>query len=267
LRSKLFLFIILIYNCRPDNVPSSAKYNGVKNEYELLETYEGKKVKNVWYHDGDSRIETVYEETKEVSLYFHLEELRRKVIVEKISSFETKIQEYNMHNILLKEELQERDSVDTTYYNWDGSFRERIVYKNGKNQKLPPKEKPKNIPETSQFNYTFRAWENGVLINNKKNGVWKLWLPTGEEYGFITYQNDIFHGRMFLKKDGIIYADIIMKEGKVFASPYLEKKAIEFHKNKTNELEERDFPIKEISEFTGLTEKQILEYRKNNRKK
>jgi predicted transposase/invertase (TIGR01784 family) len=35
----------------------------------------------------------------------------------------------------------------------------------------------------------------------------------------------------------------------------------------SDELEERGFPLKEICEITGLTEKQILDYRKKNRKK
>ncbi len=150
--------------------------------------------------------------------------------MESLPTSEIVIREYNMKNILLSEEIKGKDYTDRTGYNWDGSFRERVILKDGKTTKVPPKEKPETIPRGAIFNYVFRAWENGLFEGNKKNGVWRLWQTTGEEYGFITYQNDVYEGRMFLKKKDIIYIDVIMKTGEVHSSPYLEKKATYYFK-------------------------------------
>lgn len=65
-----------------------------------------------------------------------------------------------------------------------------------KAKQLPPREKPSSIPEKAEFNFDFRKWELGEIKDGKKEGVWRLWWPTGESGGTIEYKNDQYDGKL-----------------------------------------------------------------------
>jgi antitoxin component YwqK of YwqJK toxin-antitoxin module len=66
-------------------------------------------------------------------------------------------------------------------------------------EKLPPINKPETIPKTSNFNFDFNKWESGDTISSKKNGIWKLWWPSGHNAGTIEYESNLYNG--WLKMD------------------------------------------------------------------
>ena len=241
-KKYLFCLAILFARCefsKPNNVPVGAKKNNSKQVYEYIDPTRGYPVKKEWSFDGYLRTESFEVDGKNIKEYYRFDELEKKIIEETLPNSEKMIRKYNMKNTLLSEVIRGADYEDKTTYNWDGSFRERKIIKNGQEEKAPPRQIPNSIPKNAIFNYVFKAWESGVLINNKKNGVWKLWQTTGEEYGFITYLNDIYEGRMFLKKKDIIYLDIYMKNGQIYSSPYLEKKVLNYFE-KFKEVQRKD---------------------------
>ncbi|MDV6237890.1 membrane-binding protein [Leptospira ellisii] len=67
-----------------------------------------------------------------------------------------------------------------------------------KGKELPPREKPSPIPKEAEFNFEFRKWELGELKDGKKEGVWKLWWPSGESAGTVEYKNGQYDGKLHM---------------------------------------------------------------------
>ncbi|MDV6235366.1 membrane-binding protein [Leptospira ellisii] len=65
-----------------------------------------------------------------------------------------------------------------------------------KAKQLPPRDKPSSIPKAAEFNFDFRKWEFGELKDGKKEGVWRLWWPSGEAAGTIDYKNGHYDGKL-----------------------------------------------------------------------
>ena len=91
----------------------------------------------------------------------------------------------------------------------EGDLHERTIYIGGrwfsrkkfhlrepikKAVNLPPEYRPKGLPEKAVFNLDFKKWEDGEMRSGKKNGIWKLYWPTGENAGTLEYKDGLYHG-------------------------------------------------------------------------
>jgi predicted transposase/invertase (TIGR01784 family) len=136
-------------------------------------------------------------------------------------------------------------------------------------------ELPKFIESLKKINTEFESWifalKNGHELKGeemntlvKKNPKLKKVLKEQKEYS--------------LNPKSRYYKELKQKSEMVMNGriSYARNEGIEIGEQKgelrkafiiSDELKERGFPFKEICEITGLTEKQILEYRKKNRKK
>lgn len=100
---------------------------------------------------------------------------------------------------IIKTEAYSLDSLNdfTIYLNGRWHSREQYYGFNiDKAKILPPREKPSSIPKEAEFNFDFRKWELGETKEGKKEGVWKLWWPTGEAGGSIEYKNGVYDGKL-----------------------------------------------------------------------
>jgi predicted transposase/invertase (TIGR01784 family) len=148
-------------------------------------------------------------------------------------------------------------------------------------------ELPKFHAELQRLNSDFESWifvlKNGHELKGeemntltKKNPKLKKVLNGQKEYSLnpkSRYYKELKQKSEMVMNSRISYAH---NEGIEKGIEIGEQKGIKIGEQKgelkkafiiSDELKERGFPIKEICEITGLTEKQILEYRKKNRKK
>ncbi|AXR63159.1 toxin-antitoxin system YwqK family antitoxin [Leptospira mayottensis] len=107
---------------------------------------------------------------------------------------------WNSLGIIVNETYSLEGLTDSTYY-IDGRWYSReqsYGFSLNKAKILPPRDKPSSIPKESEFNFDFRKWELGETKEGKKEGVWKLWWPAGQEAGSVEYKNGVYEGKFHL---------------------------------------------------------------------
>lgn len=119
-------------------------------------------------------------------------------VLQKIDGSIRTEREWNNLGVIERESYSIDDLYDFTIY-LNGRWYSREQYYGfniDKAKSLPPREKPSSIPEKAEFNFDFRKWELGETKEGKKEGVWKLWWPTGEAGGSVEYKNGIYDGKL-----------------------------------------------------------------------
>ncbi|EQA79983.1 MORN repeat protein [Leptospira alstonii serovar Pingchang str. 80-412] len=130
--------------------------------------------------------------------------------------------------ILVNETYSLEGLTDATYY-IDGRWYSReqsYGFSLNKAKILPPREKPSSIPKEAEFNFDFRKWELGETKEGKKEGVWKLWWPTGEAGGSVEYKNGVYDGKL-----NVIWENGKTKETCVYASGKEDGEKLLYHES------------------------------------
>ncbi|TGK54014.1 hypothetical protein EHQ16_18465 [Leptospira kanakyensis] len=118
----------------------------------------------------------------------------------------------------LVEKIGNREKIVTwnhsgqlSYILWtEGDYNELTSFSNGRwsarakyrsqnpliRENLPPEIRPKEIPKEATFNFDFRKWEVGETVQRKKNGIWRLFWPSGEFAGTVEYKDDQYEGKL-----------------------------------------------------------------------
>ncbi|EMO65089.1 MORN repeat protein [Leptospira borgpetersenii serovar Pomona str. 200901868] len=176
------------------------------------------------------------------------EKYKNFILEEKEEPF-LKRTEWNTLGVLESEVYSLEGLTDSTHY-IDGRWYSRKQYYGfniDKAKILPPRDKPSSIPKESEFNFDFRKWELGETKEGKKEGVWKLWWPGGEEAGRVEYKNGVYDGKLY-----VIWENGKTKETCTYVSGKREGEQLIYHES--GNLNEK------VKYIHGLEEGEWLKY-------